>query len=125
MTKPALIQLVAWTNSPTQSFEVTKWYDLSMDDPREAISDLLIISRKLYSLVVEKRSAGTPKENMFTAGVSSKVLDISASEARELVKIVHYAWYEGHCLSPEKLSYFVPEKILAETDITVEELRNL
>ena len=125
MGKPRLIQLVAWTNSPTQSFEVTKCYDLSRNDARNALKDLIIISKKLHSLIVEGKNTDVPNEKMFTAGVSSKVFDVSSSEAKDIVKIVHYVWYEGHCLDPKKLSYFVLEKTLAEGDITVDELRNL
>lgn len=125
MGKPCLIQLVAWTNSRSQSFEVTKLYDLSTDDAQNAMKDLLVISKKLYSLIVKGKDTEIPSEKMFTAGVSSRVWDVSTSEANDMVKIVHYAWYKGHCLNPEKLSYFVPEKILAEDDITIDELTNL
>lgn len=123
--KPLLIQLVAWTNSPTQSFEVTKCYDLSTDDVRDAMKDLLVISKKLHSLVVKGKNTAIPNKKLFTAGVSNKVFDVSSSEAKDIVKTVRYAWRQGHCLDPKKLSYFVPERILAEGDITVDELKNL
>jgi len=62
---------------------------------------------------------------MIAVGMSSEILDTKSSKAKDITKIVHYAWYQGHCLDPEKLSYFIPEKTLAEGDMTVEEIRNL
>lgn len=123
--KKGLIQLVAWINSPTESFEVTKWYDLSKGDPQQMMNDLLAISKKLYSVIVKGQRRKVPDKTMTAAGMSSQVLDIESPKATDITKIVHYAWYRGHCLDPKKLSYFIPEKTLAEGDMTVEKIRNL
>ena len=123
--KKGLIQLVAWINSPTESFEVTKWYDPSKGDPKQMMNELLAISKKLYSAIVKQRRAKVPDKKMTAVGMSYQALDAKSSKAKDITKMVHYAWYKGHCLDPERLSYFVPEKTLAEGDMTVEKIRNL
>lgn len=125
MGRISLIQLVAVINSLTESFEVTKWYDQRNGDPQRMTKELLAITKKLYSKIVEQQGGEVPDKKMIAVGESSQVLDAKSSKAKDIIKIVHYAWYKGRCLDPKKLSYFIPEKTLAEGDMTVEETRNL
>jgi len=120
-----LIQLVAVINSLTESFEVTKWYDPRKGDPRRMTNELLAIAKKLYSKIVEEQGGEVPYKKMMAVGESSQVLDAESSKAKGITKMVHYAWYKGHCLDPKKLSYFIPEKTLAEGEMTVGEIRKL
>lgn len=120
-----LIQLVAVINSLTESFEVTKWYDPSKGDPQQMTNELRAISKKLYSQIVKQRGVEEPDKKMIAVGESSQVLEVKSSKAKDITTIVHYAWYKGHCLDPEKLSYFIPEKTLARGEMTLEEIRNL
>jgi len=66
-----------------------------------------------------------PDKEITTVGMSNRVLDKKPRKTEDITKIVHYAWYEGHCLDPKRLSYFIPEKTLAEGDMTIEEIRDL
>lgn len=120
-----LIQLVAVINSLTESFEVTKWYDPSKGNRQRMTNELLAIAEKLYSKIVEEQGGEVPNEIMAAVGTSSQVLDVKSSELKDITEIVHYAWYKGHCLDPKKLSYFIPERTLAEGEMTVEEIRDL
>ena len=119
-----LIQLVAVINSLTESFEVTKWYDPRKGDPQRMTNELLAIAKKLYSKIVEEQGE-VPYNKMMAVGESSQVLDAESSKAKDITKMVHYAWYKGHCLDPKKLSYFIPERTLTEGDMTIEEIRDL
>lgn len=123
--RTGLIQLVAVINSLTESFEVTKWYDPRKGDPQRMTNELLAIAKKLYSEIVEQQGGEVQDEQMIAVGESSQVLDAESSKVKDITKIVHYAWYKGHCLDPKKLSYFIPEKTLAEGEMTVEEIRNI
>ena len=124
--RTGLVQLVCWTNSPRESFEVTKWYDPSKIVNQEQINnELLAISNKLYSAIIEQHGRKAPKNKMTAIGMSSQVLDVKKSEEKDITNRVHYAWYEGRCLDPKRLSYFIPKKILIEGNMTIEEIRNL
>lgn len=124
MGKIGLKQLVVVINSQNESFEVTKWCDVSKRDPKQVRNELLAISKKLYRRIVEDQR-GEDDRRMIGIGEGGQVLEAESSKAREITSKVHYAWYKGHCLDPKKLSYFMPEKTLAEGDMTVEEIRNL
>ena len=125
MGRTGLIQLVAVINSLNESFEVTKWYDPRKGDPRRMTNELFAIAEKLYSKIVEQQGGEVPDKKMMAVGESSQVLDAESSKAKDIAKMVHFAWYKGHCLDPKKLSYFIPERTLAEGDMTVEEIRDL
>jgi hypothetical protein len=126
MGKTNLVQLVVVMNSPSESFEVTKWYDLGKGDPKRMRNELVAIAKKLYSVVLEERGQQVPKEMMIGVGESSQELDTrEISSLGDITEKVHYALYEGHCLDRKKLSYFIPEKTLAEGEMTTEKIRNL
>ena len=125
MEETRLIHVVAVINSLTESFEVTKWYDPRKDDPQQMMNELLAIAEKLHSEIVEQQGGEVPDKKMIAVGTSSQVLDTKSPNSKDITKTVHYAWYRGHCLDAKKLSYFIPEKTLAEGDMTIEEIRSL
>jgi len=52
MSKIGLIQLVAVMNSLTESFEVTKWYDMGKGDPQQMMNGCIL---KLLNGIEKKR----------------------------------------------------------------------
>ncbi|MBI2076268.1 hypothetical protein HYW99_01375 [Candidatus Woesearchaeota archaeon] len=122
MSKINLIQLIVVINSPNESFEVTKWYDVSKDNPQQMKNELQAIAKKLYSKIVKQDRQKTPDEEMIAVGTVS---GSNPSKIKDVTRKVHYAWYKGYCLDPKRLSYFMPEKTLTEGYMTVEEIRNL
>jgi len=123
--KTSLIPVVAVINSATESFEVTMWYDPSRAHSKQVQNEALAISKKLYAVIVEAQRGNVPEDKMIAVGTGGQIFDMESSKTVDLTKKVHYAWYRGHCLDPKKLSYFIPEKTLAEGDMTLEETRKL
>lgn len=86
------------------------------------MNDLLAISKKLYLLVTKKEIETVG--HMISIG-ADEISDIKPPNKKNLIENIHYAWYLGHCLKPEKLLYFIPEKTLAEGMLTLKKLRGL
>jgi hypothetical protein len=125
MSSTCLQQFVVYKNSPTESFEVTKWYNITKTDPKQMVNELVAITRKLYSEIVEQPEGEVSNEKIIASGMNNQLYGEKSLKTDDITEIVHYALYKGHCLDPKNLSYFVREETLAEGHITIEEVRNL
>jgi len=120
------IQFVAVRNTLDESLEITRWVDISSASRRDIErieNELIALLDRLYPKITRK-GKGKKEKAMAMVGISSEVLDVSANDAKKLNKI-HYALYEGHCLDPERLSYFLPENTIEEGDLTLEEVKKI
>jgi len=119
------IQLVAVRNTLNESLEITRWIDISKTSKKDIErleKELSIIANRLYSKLSRNKN---DEEAMAMIGISSEVLDISQNEAKNITNKLHYILYKGHCLDPERLSYFLPEKTMEEGEITLEEVKKI
>jgi hypothetical protein len=119
------IQLVAVRNTLNDSLEITRWIDISKTSKRDIDrleKELSIIANRLYSKLSRNKNN---EEAMAIIGISSEVLDISQNEAKNLTNKIHYVLYKGHCLDPERLSYFQPDKTIDKGELTLEEIKKI
>ncbi len=65
-----LIQVFVVMNTLTESFEVTKWYDVSQGSRKRLENELSAISKKLYSKIVLKQRGNLPD---MMIGIGSEV----------------------------------------------------
>jgi hypothetical protein len=119
------IQLVAVRNTLNESLEITRWIDISKTSKKDIDKlekELSIIANRLYSKLSRNKNN---EKAMAMIGTSSEVLDISQNEAKNLTNKIHYIIYEGYCLDPERLSYFLQEKTIEEGELTLEEIKKI
>jgi hypothetical protein len=86
---------------------------------------MLAISRKLYTLIVEKRKRRELQKAITSVGMSNQVWNGTQAEANEITGVVHYGWYRGKCLDPDRLSYFDRKETIEEGTIPMSQLRDL
>jgi hypothetical protein len=119
------IQLVAVRNTLNESLEITRWIDINKinkKDIERLEKELIAIVERLYLKLSRNKKH---EEAMAMIGISSEVLNISQDEAKKFTNKIHYILYEGHCLDPERLSYFLPEKTIEEGELTLEEVKKI
>lgn len=117
-----LIQLVALRNTPHESLEITRWINVS--DVKWVEKEMIALINRLYPKL-SRTDKKEQKKAMTGVGVSNEVLEVPPDKIRNLTNKIHYALYEGHCLDPEKLSYFLPEKIIEEGELTLEQVKRI
>jgi hypothetical protein len=79
---------------------------------------------RLYP-VLSKMGGRAKEKAMTSVGISDRVSNTPPDKSTKTKEGVHYALYQGHCLDPENLSYFIPEKTVEEGFLTLEEVREI
>lgn len=113
--------IVAFKNTPNESLELTRWVDDGDPNMKQKIQEMMVLVERLYLKFT--RSENTSENAMIAAGRAE------GRKARDLVSehrnMIHYALYEGRCLDPKRLSYFLPERTATEGNLTEEEVRKI
>jgi hypothetical protein len=120
----SLNQLVAVRNTLHESLEVTRWINVSESNVEQVEKEMMALVDRFYPKLSGKDKKKQEK-TVIAVGILSEVLDVPRDKVKNLTKKIHYALYEGHCLDPEKLSYFVPEKTIDEGELTLEEVKKI
>lgn len=113
--------IVAFKNTSHESLELTRWVDTGDPDAKQKIQEMMALVERLYPKFTRKQNSGTSA--MVAAG------KVDGKKPRDVVtqhrNMIHYALYEGRCLDPERLSYFLPERTIEEGNLTEEEIRRI
>lgn len=113
--------LVAFKNTPNESLELTRWVDSRDPDAKQKTHEMMVLVERLYPKLT--RTGNTGNNSMVPAGRTEGM------KARDYVtkhrNMIHYALYEGRCLDPKRLSYFLPERTIEEGNLTEEEVRKI
>ncbi len=120
----ALIQLVAVRNTALESLEITRWIDTNKSDVKQMEREMITLMDRLYPKISTK-GEDSLKNPMIAVGISEEDLEVPRSEVKKLTGKIHFALYEGHCLDPKKLSYFLSEKTTAEGELTLDEVKKI
>jgi len=109
--KVRLIQVCAYANWPTESFEIWCYYPLNTSR-RKILRKTFSLFKYVFSEVVDNKGLDKLSKANFTIGRIDSILELNLSEASELKRRVYYGWYQGKCLDLKRLQYFNPKKII-------------
>lgn len=113
--------IFAYNNTPTESLELTRWVDTGDPEIKQKIQELMVVAQRLFPKFTRNQNTG--KNTMMAAGTAE------GRKPRDFVtkhrNMIHYALYEGRCLDPQRLSYFLPERTIEEGYLTEEEVRKI
>jgi len=118
-----LIQLVAWHNTPDESFVVWKWFDLGREGDLQ--KELYRVFQEIYSRIVKNKDFESLRKGSFRIGSTDDEVLVDRNDTYPRDDVIRFAWYEGHCLDKEKLSYFVPERVIVEGVVRVDDIKDL
>ena len=113
--------IVAVVNSAHESLEITRWVDVSEDELKRLKDEMLALVTRLYPRLT--RTDTKNRQTMSAVGSADAMSNPDSLAKQE--KAIHYALYEGRCLDPKGLSYFVPERTIEEGNLTLEEVRKI
>jgi len=109
--KVRLMQVCAYANWPTESFEIWRLYPINT--PRKKISrEMRSLFLWIFSEIVDNKGMKELSTATFVLGVTDEGIELNISEAEEIKKRVYYGWYVGRCLDLQRLQYFKREKTI-------------
>jgi len=105
------MQVCAYANWPTESFEIWRLYPTTT--PRKKISrEMRSLFLWIFSEIVGDKKMENLSTATFVVGGIDEGIELNPSEAEEVRKRIYYGWYLGRCLDLQRLQYFKPEKII-------------
>lgn len=114
--------ILAVVNTPNESLEITRWVNAPEDEIRRIENQMLTLVRRLYP----RLSRADRRENQRTmVAVGHSDEESEPDDLKERKGIIRYALYEGRCLDPKGLSYFIPERTIEEGNLTLKEARKI
>lgn len=109
--KIKLMQVCAYANWLTESFEIWRLYPIAV--PRKKISrEMRSLFLWIFSEVVDDKGMEDLSAATFVIGGTDDEIELNFSEAEEVKNKIYYGWYLGKCLDLQRLQYFKPEKII-------------
>jgi len=113
--------IVAVVNSRHESLEIMRWVKGSEDDIKRIENEMLALVARLYPKL--SQAGYNNREEVMTAVGCSGTRSNSWPDRSD--DMIHYALYEGRCLDPKALTYFLPEKTVKEGNLTLDEVRKI
>lgn len=119
--KADVIQIVGVLNFENEQLEVTKWF--TSDDIKSIEKEMHAILFRIFNHFIKQKFAHDLEKTEIMIGVSNVVPE--KIKVPHLTNNVHYIFAQGRYLDQDRRSYFIPETVLVEGDITLEELNKL
>ncbi|MGA2460450.1 MAG: hypothetical protein ABSF82_03410 [Candidatus Bathyarchaeia archaeon] len=113
--------IVAFKNTPNESLELTRWVDTGDPEAKQKMHEMMALVDRLYLKLA--RTQATGKDAMVAAGTTE--VTRAQDYAIKHRNTIHYALYEGRCLDPKRLSYFLPDRTIEEGNLTEKEVRRI
>ena len=126
--KIKLKRYIGVLNTKDTSLEITVFFEEDRDG-EYILQKIESILTRLYSKLMLS-TLGTsynPKvtESMVGIGANSDVIKLNRDESNNVLNMVHYELFRGHCLDEKKLSYFNPIKTISSGEISIDEIEGV
>ena len=109
-------------NTQNESLEITRRVRAPEYEIKRIEKQMETLAIRLYQKLSKRRDRGHQRVMI---GLARSNEELNAADLIEHKDIIHYTLYEGRCLEPQKLSYFLKEKTIDEGDLSLKEIRKI